>query len=210
MYYKKKYVKYKIKYFNLKKMLGGASNNQCDNIIASLKTKIKTLLEKVPNIQELPTNIDTQIDAWFNGIYDDKSILMTLLDSNEPSITKPLWWSGFNVSCDEGKKILNAHKQEVSGYTDTDSELSQCSEYTKLRNECSQDASLGNFEAILSTYFTLNGLTKLNSNTTTPIRLRVLLNKSIDITDLKRLQNSYFYITELNIILDYCITPLEI
>jgi hypothetical protein len=127
---------------------------------------------------------------------------MNLLDSNNPSITKPLWWSGFHVSCDEGIEKLNQYKTKLDVYTDTDSELSKSYEYTKLREDCKDDKKLTNFEAILSTYFTLNGLNKLSESN--EIKLSVLLNKSINTNDKCNLQNSYFYKTELNIILEYC------
>jgi hypothetical protein len=215
--YFKKYLKYKTKYLNkLKQSTGGSGDDECLNIIKQFKDTLKQLLLKDDSSLD-KTLLDNHLDDWFNkGIYYKDSPLMKLLDSNNPSLTRPLWWSGFNVRDQTIKEKFDNFKKTKSFYSDSDSKLnSDATHHTNMLEHCKTDdgnkrIELINFEKISSTYFTINGLEKLkppNTDKTTPpvLQLALLLNKGTNIDDSSRFQLSYFYVTELEIIVEYCI-----
>ena len=193
----KKYEKYKIKYINLKQMIQNAGTGECKKIqiddncvwyINSLKNEIK-MLAKENNINN--ADIEMHINNWFNGIFDSNTPLSPLLDPLDMNLTKPLWWSTFDFA----QNFLNKFSTEDSLYTNVSTrfgDITNGGSFKNFKKDCKQNESLIN---IFSSFFTLNR----NDSADTELKLTLLLNKD------HVFQHSYFYNTELEVILKYCL-----
>lgn len=160
------------------------------------------------------TQVKNDINSWFEGTYIDNSPLHKLLDSYDPKLTVPIWWAGFNMRDEPIAQKFREVNKENNRYSDSDTYMKQLSdEYHRAQDVCQSNedsAYIGNFESVLSSYYTENSLNKLKTTHKSHLKLIVLLNKNTSYDapdgDIRLLENSYFYTVELISIVKYCYT----
>ena len=104
--------------------------------------------------------------------------------------------------------------KENNRYSDSDTYMKQLSdEYHRAQDVCQSNedsAYIGNYESVLSSYYTVNSLNKLKTTHKSHLKLIVLLNKNTSYDapdgDIRLLEKSYFYTVELISIVKYCYT----
>lgn len=201
--FNRKYLKYKSKYINLKKnMLGGAT---CSEYLQQLKEKTKTLAIN-NGISE--DNLDKHINDFFDGVSDKDTPLKKLLDPIEPSLSKPLWWAGFNLSDNDVKNKFENFIKENKVYSNTNTKYSEVTNsplFIDTESNCAKTKEFNNMMSSLSYVFTLNSLDRIdNISKDNILRCTLLVNKETEGND-RLLKDSYFYGVEFPIIMKYCI-----